>query len=65
MNFNPVRNAGLRRVLDTMPDDAPVYVEVNIPGFGAYRAPLLGVGTLRDANEVLLSGPYRHDADES
>jgi len=41
-----------------MPDDAKVYVEVSLPNFGRYRAPLMGLGTLRDANEVELSGPY-------
>ena len=58
MNFDPIRAGALRRALETMPDDAKVYVEVSLPNFGRYRAPLMGLGTLRDANEVELSGPY-------
>lgn len=62
MNFEPVKVGLLIRTLATMPADAAVYVEVSIPELGTYRAPLLSVGTLREANEVQLGGPYRPDA---
>jgi hypothetical protein len=62
MNFEPVSVGLLRETLATMPDDAAVYVEVSTPDGYSWRAPLLGVGTLRDVNEVELSGPFRDDA---
>lgn len=52
MNFQPVRVGLLLRTLATMPDDAEVYVVEQ----GGRRVPLLGVGTLRDVNEVELGG---------
>lgn len=59
----PVRVGLLLKTLATMPNDASVYVEVSLPNFGRFRAPLLSVGTLRDVNEVELGGTYRGDVE--
>lgn len=51
MNGQPVTAGMLRRVLETVVDDTPVYVEV-----GRVRAPMLSVGT---SHEVVIGGSAR------